>query len=846
MFARHPFQFQEANLLSSAPDAAPGPQRWSLASDRGAYQHPYSEAAAANLNRSTVQADDLPAHRYHRLVGYLGQFALTGVQVADLYEKAAKLITQELDILSCEFLEVLSDKDTLSSVSYITTLPSLEAEQTRLSPSTLCSVLQDVQADLQPHPDPGSPSSLLFQLKATTFLLLIPGEAHPIGIAILTVGSELSVEHRDLNVLQDIARVLGTAIERKRSEVLLLTQTKVLQAIATETDFYETLTYLCRLLEQQNPGLFCSILLLDPASNQLRSGAAPSLPKGYADALDGLIIGECAGSCGTAAYGGKPVFVSDIATDPLWENFRDLALSYDIRACWSMPFVSQDGTVLGTFALSHTIPCEPTERHHRIMETAAHLASIATQRYYATRKLEQLALYDNLTGLVNRTFFTDYLTTRLAQNQSVSSSSAACSARPFAVLFLDLDRFKLVNDSFGHIVGDQLLVELTKRIFPCLDFKDVFARLGGDEFAILLNEAEDVADIQTVVQNILASLKKAFALEFCDVFVSASIGIVHVTGQYADPKDLLRDADTAMYQAKYRSQGGDYVFFDEPMHTMVRSRLQTEIELRQEVDTLLSGRAPNFFLVYQPIVNLTTGQLIGFEVLLRWHHPTRGAISPSEFISVAEETELIVPMDNWVLETACQQLHQWRQQCPQAEDLTLSINVSGKQILRSDWISKIEATLQKNHLPPAALRLEITEGVLIETANMVADRFRHLKTLGINLSLDDFGTGYSSLSYLQAFPVDVLKIDRSFVAKLTDNHQSIVQTIISLAHNLGMTVIAEGVETIKQLQQLANLNCDFCQGFLFARPLTADKVTQVIEQKTLAPIVNSTNEPPLT
>ena len=844
MVAKHSFQFRKSKSLVNSLEASKGSSGWRLSRSPESARSPYLKSDDPSLNHPMAKTDGFPSYRYHQLVGRLGQFALTGVKISDLYEKAAKLITQELDILSCEFFEVLSNKDTLNSVCYMRAQPS-DAGTVRLMPQTLSSVLPSAQAYPSFHTET-SPSTVLFHLNPTTLLLLIPGEAHPIGVAILTASANEPVEQIELTVLQDIARVLGTAIERKRSEILLLTQTNVLQAIATETDFHETLTYLCQLLEQQNPEVYCSILLLDPASNRLRSGAAPSLPKGYADALDGLIIGDCAGSCGAAAYGGKPVFVSDIATDPLWERFRDLALSYNIRACWSIPFVAQDGTVLGTFALSHTIPCEPTERHHRIMETAAHLASIATQRYYTTHKLEQLALYDNLTGLANRTLFTEYLTSRLEQHQLASEDpKTANSKQPFAVLFLDLNRFKLVNDSFGHIVGDQLLVELSKRILPCLNFKDLFARLGGDEFAILLDEAEDTVSIKRVVKIILASLKKPFTLEFCDVFVSTSIGIVHVTGQYSDPKDLLRDADIAMYQAKYRSQGRDYVFFDEPMHIMVRSRLQMEIELRQEVDTILAGHAPNFFLVYQPIVNLSSGQLIGFEVLLRWQHPTRGNVSPGEFISIAEETDLIVPIDRWVLKTACHQLNQWRQQYPQAMNLKLSINVSGKQIFRSDWIATIKTTLQANHLPPGALRLEITEGVLIETANRVADRFKHLKTLGINLSLDDFGTGYSSLSYLQAFPVDVLKIDRSFVAKLTRDNHSIVQAIVSLAHNLGMKVIAEGVETGKQLQQLADLGCDFCQGFFFARPLTAAKVTQLIEQKTLAPATDATDEPGL-
>ena len=768
---------------------------------------------------------------YQKSVCYLRQLALEGDSLSNLYQETKSLIIQELKVEACFFWKILADQDTLFPVG----LDQFEHDRAIIqNPGcerrSLKTLLDKAQVSHQASLAHADEQSCLLKLGPCKYGILISGPSHPVGVVVLQGESTVLEQSHAVTLLQEIASVLAIAIERKRSEMLLLTQTEILKAIASGKDFAQTLYYLCSLLEQQNPGAFCSILLLNPDKNQLQSGIAPSLPKEYAEALNGLVIGEQAGSCGTAAYRGKPVYVDDIETNPLWAPFKDLALSHNIRACWSVPFISQRGEVLGTFALSFGIPCKPTPVNFQLMETAASLASIATERFQATKELTKLALHDELTGLFNRSFFIDYLSSRLGRHQNSPAILACEENSNFAVLFFDLDRFKLINDSLGHMAGDQLLQAFAKRIQPHLKLGDIFARLGGDEFAILLEDIQDRNCAKTLAEKILGCLQNPFSLGSRKVFVSTSIGIVYGRGQYRYPKELLRDADTAMYVAKRRYQGGGYTFFDETMHVIAKSRLQLELELRQDVDSLVIGQTEAFSLVYQPIVLLETNKIYGFEVLLRWNHSAQGIISPDKFIAIAEEVGLILPLGNWILERACQQLQKWRSTYVQAQDLSISVNISGKQFLRPELIPSVKHILNATHLPASALRLEVTESVLIETETSAPSCFSQFRDMGIGLSLDDFGTGYSSLSYLRSFPVDLLKIDRSFIQELEEDKSPIVHAIVSLAHGLGMKAVAEGVESTEQLNKLRELDCDLYQGYLFSRPLQVNQVTKLLEQ----------------
>ena len=425
------------------------------------------------------------------------------------------------------------------------------------------------------------------------------------------------------------------------------------------------------------------------------------------------------------------------------------------------------------------------------------------------------AFHDSLTGLPNRGLFTQLL-------QAEIESSKQKSDYMFAVLFLDLDRFKNINDSLGHTHGDLLLVAFAERLERALRPVDTLARFGGDEFAILLSGMSDTTDAVRVAQRIQNELSQPFVLDKNSAFATSSIGIALSSTGYDKPEDILRDADTAMYRAKENGKAR-YEVFDHGMHARAVSRLQLESDLRQAVEQ------KEFCVYYQPIVSLATGRLAGFEALVRWNHPRRGLVSPADFIPAAEETGLIVPIGEWVLTEACNRIREWQIASPGHRSLSLSVNLSARQVAQSDLLERIKEALETSKLNPHCLKLEITESVVMENAEAATLMFKQLRSLGVQLSIDDFGTGYSSLSYLHRFPLNYLKIDRSFVTRLTtDNDNAIVRTISTLARNLGMEVIAEGIETEEQYQQLRMLGCEYGQGFLFSPPVDNEGVLQLL------------------
>ncbi len=427
------------------------------------------------------------------------------------------------------------------------------------------------------------------------------------------------------------------------------------------------------------------------------------------------------------------------------------------------------------------------------------------------------AFHDSLTGLPNRAMFTELLKAEI-------ESSKRRNDHLFAVLFLDLDRFKNINDSLGHTHGDLLLVAFAERLERTLRPIDTLARFGGDEFAILLSGMTDATDAVRVAQRIHDELTQPFVLDKNSAFATASIGIALSSSGYDRPEDILRDADTAMYRAKENGKAR-YEVFDHGMHARAVSRLQLESDLRQAIEQ------KEFCVYYQPIISLQTGRLHGFEALVRWNHPRRGLVSPADFIPVAEETGLIVPIGQWVLNEACAHVRQWQIDSPSHRSLSLSVNLSARQVAQPDLLERIKEALKTSKLNPHCLKLEITESVVMENAEAAALMFKQLRLLGVQLSIDDFGTGYSSLSYLHRFPLNYLKIDRSFVMRLTtDNDNAIVRTISTLARNLGMEVIAEGIETDEQYQQLKMLGCEYGQGYLFSRPVDNDRVPHLLKQ----------------
>ncbi len=466
---------------------------------------------------------------------------------------------------------------------------------------------------------------------------------------------------------------------------------------------------------------------------------------------------------------------------------------------------------------------EQAERH--VEELSRYIAEqerIGKALEESKEHFRHAAFHDALTGLPNRSLLIDHL------NLAIERSKVQRD-HLFAVLFIDLDRFKNINDSLGHNTGDQLLVAIASRIGDCLRPTDTIARLGGDEFAILLDGLEDWTIATSVADRVQSELLKPFRLNGHEVYISASIGIRLSADGRDDAENMLRDADTAMYRAKDNGKAR-HELFHSSMHTRAVALLKLENDLRRAIER------KEFFVQYQPIVSLETEVLVGFEALVRWNHPERGLVSPDEFISLAEETGLVTEIGFWVLREACRQLHNW-QTALGRESLTMSVNLSGKQLTQTDLIQQIEDILQQTGLNPTWLRLEITESVVMENAELATNTLLQLRKLGVHLSIDDFGTGYSSLSYLHRFPVNTLKIDRSFIGRMAqgDENAEIVRTICTLANNLGMEVVAEGVETRGQLELLRSLHCEYGQGFLFSKPVSAEDATVIVLENTFGP-----------
>jgi diguanylate cyclase (GGDEF)-like protein len=468
--------------------------------------------------------------------------------------------------------------------------------------------------------------------------------------------------------------------------------------------------------------------------------------------------------------------------------------------------------------LTSTLEQQVADRTEKLSLVNEELKIELTERKRMEKQLSYTALHDPLTDLPNRVLFMDRLDHALERFKRNKEYK-------FAVFFVDLDRFKVVNDSMGHNVGDLLLVENAHRLKACLRGQDTVARLGGDEFVILLEDMETPADYKIVASRIQQSLDLPANLDGKLVFISVSMGIVLNDVRYERAEEMLRDADIAMYQAKKHGRNR-YEVFTPAMFDGMMTHFEQENDLRKALER------HEFVVYYQPIVNLEPRHIIGFEALLRWQHPTRGLIEPAEFIPTLEEMGLIVPVGYWVLEEACRQIHTWQIRYPADPPLTISVNLSTRQCNQNDLVQKISEILEKNKLDASSLKLELTESLVVEDFEFTSTILLQLRDLGIQVQIDDFGTGYSSLSYLHSLPIETLKIDRAFISQLgpTGSGVEIVRTILALAHSLGMKVIAEGVETSEQLSMLQSLDCKLVQGFLFARPVGQIEAGNLLEK----------------
>lgn len=450
-----------------------------------------------------------------------------------------------------------------------------------------------------------------------------------------------------------------------------------------------------------------------------------------------------------------------------------------------------------------------------------------TDKKFAEDKLQYEATHDALTGLPNRARFMLKLEEALAKAHDDSNYKVS-------ILFIDLDRFKVINDSLGHLIGDELLIGIAERLRECLRPSDMVARLGGDEFTILVEGKYEAKEVIRIAERIQEKFLIPFNLSGHEVYSSASIGILHATENHRLPEDLMRDADTAMYQAK-RAGKARHEVFDQDMHEAVKEILQLETDLRRAVEK------DEFYIYYQPIYSLVTGKIDGFEALARWNHATFGDIQPAKFIPLAEEIGLIDALGEHILRKACSQMYSLKESMPNSSLLILSVNLSCKQFANPNLVTKIKRILEDTKFPGNKLKLEITESVFFEHQEKAIEMLNQLREIGIEINIDDFGTGYSNLNYLMKLPISTLKIDRSFISPIKSNgsNTEIVRTIVMLARNLGMKVIAEGVETKEQVEELKKLNCEGAQGYFFAAPMSFEKIQYFLNETGITNIPES-------
>lgn len=605
--------------------------------------------------------------------------------------------------------------------------------------------------------------------------------------------------------------------DRKRAEALLSVEKDVLEMVVCGQPLKSALEVLADHVEVLSGEMFCAILFRESSeAEELSCATGRSLPGNVSDEIiyhghDGLnrILADLALREDVQVHGLSDEFsgvIEHVGDHPAWQDYCERVACHGIRACFAVAVQATNGQPLGLIVAHYRDESRQRPHDRELIWVATHLTSIAIERRRAEDRLQVMAHYDVLTGLPNRVLFHDRLQQAIAR--------AERSHGPVALMFLDLDRFKTINDTLGHDSGDVLLREVSIRLQACMREVDTVARLGGDEFTVILEQIGRAEDAATVASKIIEALIPPILLGDQETYVTASIGITIYPVDGHSVERLLKNADMAMYRTKEEG-GNGYRFFTAAMNTLASDRLEIESGLRRAMDR------EEFIVYYQPKVDLASGEIVGAEALLRWQHPTRGLVPPGEFISILEETGLIEPVGLWVLKTVCRQIRAW-QALPGFPALTVAVNLSGRQLQRDSLPGAIAAILEETGVDPQFLELEVTESMLMHDPQCAVDLLAQIRNKGIlHIDVDDFGTGYSSLSYLKQFPIDCLKLDKSFVDGLPNDEDDIAisRAVIAMAHSLKLTVIAEGVETEEQLAFLRENGCDVIQGYIVSPPV---------------------------
>lgn len=607
---------------------------------------------------------------------------------------------------------------------------------------------------------------------------------------------------------------------RKKSEELEKGQNQILHSIAAGADLQRILNQIILFIEQRAPHSRCMMLLLNEEQSRFTWGAGPNISDELKEALSGMEIKEGSGACSEVVLTQYPLMIEDMASHASTGEMRHLFVQNGFLSCGCWPIMGRRGQILGAFSMLYARSCIPSTQDVQLVGISTDLAGIAIESRWAEDRIRHLAHFDELTGLPNRFLYIQYLTKALLQSER--------SQTPVGVLFLDLDRFKNINDTFGHESGDAVLRNVSGHFRECLRDSDTIARVGGDEFIVLVENYSDPRHLGEIAQRLLIAAAHPFEIDGQECQLSASIGIATYPHDGDSSQLLLRNADIAMYRAKSLGKN-NYQFYSAAMNTHSVERLALETRLRRAIERR------EFVVHYQPKVDVRSGRIVGAEALVRWQHPEQGLLFPGAFIGLAEETGLIGALGMLVLDIACCGIDAFTK--AGIAFGRVAINLSGSQLNDANLLLDVKHIIGTRQIDPAGLEFEITESMVMNNRDQAIALMDEIRAMGFTLSIDDFGTGYSSLAYLKRFPVDSVKVDKSFIDDIPQdaNGLAIVQAIIAMAHTLGLRVIAEGVETTVQLETLQKFGCDEYQGFYFSKAISESEFIALVKQQTLLP-----------